>query len=117
MIDAARHSRTPDPAAVAVLNSLAAHPTPQPRLSADGATVTHHSGRPAQAALAVLARDAIDLITGADLAMVKECVAPECRTLFLDNSRGARRQWCSMTRCGNRAKARAHAARARQPKA
>ena len=115
VIDAARRTRTPDPGAVAVVNSFAAHPAPWPRLSADGRAVTRHSGDPVRAALAVLARDTIDLVTGADLARVRECAAPECRMLFLDTSRGGRRRWCSMARCGNRAKARAYAARSRTP--
>ena len=55
--------------------------------------------------LAVLAGE---LLTGQDRAHVRTC--PSCGWLFLD-PRG-RRRWCSMATCGNRAKARAHAARA-----
>jgi len=115
VVDAARCTRAPTPGAVAVLNSFAAHPPPSPRLAVGGRTVTWHSDDPVRGALAVPARDAIDLVTGPDLARVRECAAPECRMLFLDSSRGGRRRWCSMARCGNRAKARAHAARTRPP--
>lgn len=114
VVQAVRHSRRPRPAAVALVNRVAAWPTPQPRLSTRGRTATRHSDHPVQAALAVLARDAIDLVTGPDLARVRCCAAPECLMLFLDTSRAANRLWCSMVRCGNRAKARAHAARSRQ---
>ncbi|WIB37118.1 CGNR zinc finger domain-containing protein [Curtobacterium sp. MCJR17_043] len=31
--------------------------------------------------------------------------------MFYDSSRGGTRRWCSMQRCGNRAKVRAHRAR------
>jgi predicted RNA-binding Zn ribbon-like protein len=114
VVDATRRHRAPAAEAIALVNAHAAHPTPRPALAADGRTATRHSDRPVQAALAMLAHDAIALVTGPDLARVRECAAPECRMLFLDTSRGARRRWCSMTRCGNRAKARAHAARTRR---
>lgn len=56
--------------------------------------------------LAVLAGE---LLTGSSREHVRIC--PSCGWLFLD-PRG-RRRWCSMATCGNRAKVRAHAARAR----
>lgn len=115
VVDAAHRGRTPAPGAIALINTTASHPVPRPELASDGRTATRHSDQPIQAALAVLARDTIALITGPDLPRVRECAAPECRMLFLDTSRGARRRWCSMTRCGNRAKARAHTARTHQP--
>ena len=43
---------------------------------------------------------------------VKICPADDCRWAFYDTSRNRSRQWCSMEVCGNRAKARAHRARA-----
>ncbi len=67
------------------------------------------------AALAAeLARDAADLLVDAEtLALVKECHGEGCGWLFVDESRGGNRRWCSMQSCGNRAKARAHYRRAR----
>ncbi|TDW87640.1 putative stress-induced transcription regulator [Kribbella pratensis] len=50
-----------------------------------------------------------ELLTGSSREHVRTC--PSCGWLFLD-ARG-RRRWCSMATCGNRAKVRAHAARAR----
>ncbi|WP_329599495.1 CGNR zinc finger domain-containing protein [Streptomyces pseudovenezuelae] len=38
------------------------------------------------------------------LERVKECENPSCSLLFLDDSQARRRRWCSMGRCGNRAK-------------
>ncbi|GAB2645991.1 CGNR zinc finger domain-containing protein [Kribbella swartbergensis] len=52
-----------------------------------------------------------DLLTGPSRAHVRVCPGESCGWLFLD-PRG-RRRWCSMATCGNRAKVRAHAARAR----
>jgi predicted RNA-binding Zn ribbon-like protein len=52
-----------------------------------------------------------DLLTGPAKAQVRRCPGESCGWLFLD-PRG-RRRWCSMATCGNRAKVRAHAARAR----
>jgi predicted RNA-binding Zn ribbon-like protein len=44
---------------------------------------------------------------------VRACAGAGCILHFLDTSRSGRRQWCSMTVCGNRAKARRHYARTR----
>lgn len=42
---------------------------------------------------------------------MKVCIGDDCGWLFIDESRGGRRHWCSMEACGNRAKARRHYAR------
>jgi predicted RNA-binding Zn ribbon-like protein len=56
-------------------------------------------------------RTTADLLT-TDLANhVRACPMPDCGWLFADPT--GRRRWCSMAWCGNRAKARRHAARAR----
>lgn len=44
---------------------------------------------------------------------LRACAGDGCILHFLDTSRSGRRQWCSMTVCGNRAKARRHYARTR----
>ncbi|MBP2436193.1 CGNR zinc finger domain-containing protein [Microbacterium amylolyticum] len=54
--------------------------------------------------LAVIARDAIDVIGGAQEGRIKVCSNALCLGLFADTSRGANRRWCSMNTCGNRAK-------------
>jgi predicted RNA-binding Zn ribbon-like protein len=51
-----------------------------------------------------VARSAVDLMTSADLARVRECDGHDCGWLFLDTSKAGRRRWCSMAICGNRAK-------------
>ena len=57
-----------------------------------------------------LARAAGSLLTAPELSTVGRCPGHDCGWLFL-NPRG-RRRWCVMAVCGNRAKARRHAARA-----
>jgi predicted RNA-binding Zn ribbon-like protein len=59
--------------------------------------------------------DAIgDLVCRQDFTFVRRCEGPTCTLWFLDVSKSHARRWCSMAVCGNRAKAAAHRARARQ---
>ncbi|HWU95764.1 MAG TPA: CGNR zinc finger domain-containing protein, partial [Sphingomonas sp.] len=45
------------------------------------------------------------LLLGGDQAgRIRRCEADGCAMLFLDTSRGGERRWCSMKRCGNKAK-------------
>ena len=55
-----------------------------------------------------VAWSASELLTSGQIDHVKTCPGTHCGWLFLDTSRGHTRRWCSMTTCGNRAKARAH---------
>ncbi len=41
-------------------------------------------------------------------ARVRVCAATDCETVYLDTSRNRSRRWCSMERCGARAKASAY---------
>ena len=63
--------------------------------------------------LGPLAWSAAELLTSADLALVRECEGERCSWLFLDTSRNRTRRWCSMIDCGNRAKARRYYAQRR----
>ena len=58
--------------------------------------------------LAPVALAAARLVIRVDPARLRECAAPECGTWFVDTSKGGRRRWCSMARCGNRTKAARH---------
>jgi predicted RNA-binding Zn ribbon-like protein len=98
----------PDPGDVELLNRWAASPVPAPRLAPDGRSVAWVAGRPVTAALAAVARDAIDLVSGPLARRVRECAAPDCALLFVDASRPGRRRWCSMEACGNRTKTAAY---------
>jgi predicted RNA-binding Zn ribbon-like protein len=48
---------------------------------------------------------AADLLASDQLDQVKVCEGDECGWVFLDTSRNRARRWCSMSDCGNRAKA------------
>jgi predicted RNA-binding Zn ribbon-like protein len=104
----------PAVADVRLLNVIAAaEPAPVLELHIDArgrpCRRTRTPADPAAAALSVLAADAIDLVTTSP--EIRICVAHDCGLRFLDASPKRNRQWCSMARCGNRAKARAHYAR------
>ncbi len=60
------------------------------------------------ALLAPVARAAVELLTTAAPDRVDQCDDPECVLWYLDTTRNGRRRWCSMNRCGNRAKVAAH---------
>jgi len=64
--------------------------------------------RPAVLAAASL----LDLLDAAP-GRIRRCQHPACVLWFLDTTRNGTRRWCSMTSCGNRAKARRHYERAR----
>lgn len=65
--------------------------------------------------LAQLARQTVEIVGGAEGDVLRECGRPECTQVYLDHSRGHRREWCSMKTCGNRMKATAFRARQKQP--
>nr|WP_042191394.1 ABATE domain-containing protein [Kibdelosporangium sp. MJ126-NF4]CEL20051.1 protein of unknown function DUF1470 [Kibdelosporangium sp. MJ126-NF4]CTQ97275.1 protein of unknown function DUF1470 [Kibdelosporangium sp. MJ126-NF4] len=96
---------------VRLVNRVAAQiPVPQLRVDQDGPRrILRSAAGPVRAALAELAADAIDVVTAGSL--IRVCAYDHCGLRFLDASPQHNRQWCSMARCGNRAKARAHYAR------
>ncbi|WP_239144414.1 ABATE domain-containing protein [Streptomyces sp. SID14515] len=100
----------PGPDDLATLNDAAAHPPLTARLTADGGRAWAPGGT-GTGLLSTVARDAVDLFTGAHAHRIRTCGAHDCRLLFVDTSRPGKRRWCSMERCGNRAKVRAHRAR------
>ncbi len=59
-----------------------------------------------------IAESAAELLTSEARAAIRECGAPDCEWLFLDQSRNGSRRWCDMKSCGNRQKARRHYQRA-----
>jgi predicted RNA-binding Zn ribbon-like protein len=61
-----------------------------------------------------IAQSAAELLTSPELDRLRECEAPDCAWLFLDQSRNGSRRWCDMKVCGNRQKARRHYQRRRR---
>lgn len=100
------------PADVEALDAFAAVPAPVPRLLLVAGRLEARRPEPAVGvALGTIARDAIDLLGGPDRERLRECAADDCSGIFVDDSRGSRRRWCSSARCGNRARVAAHRAR------
>jgi len=99
------------PEAIDVINLFAATPDIPPSLAGGTRQAGRTRARTGQA-LSELARETVALLTtGAD--RFRECAADDCGLLFYDESRSNNRRWCSMQRCGNRAKVRAHRAKSR----
>ena len=96
-----------------VLNELATRPGLVPRLL-PGPTRTWVGAQDARSLLSSVARDAIDVLGGPRAARLKRCEGSRCALLFVDTSRAGRRRWCSMERCGNRAKVAAHRRRRKE---
>jgi predicted RNA-binding Zn ribbon-like protein len=103
------HGKDLDGPAVEHLNAVAAE-VPLAVVLRAGGRVRHGSARQA---LSNLAREAIEIVGGDDAALLRECSRPECTQLYLDRSRGHRREWCAMATCGNRVKASTYRARQR----
>jgi len=95
------------------LNQLAALPCLVPRLL-PGSTRTWVDAQVARRLMSSVARDAIDVFGGPRAARLKRCQGSRCALLFVDTSRSGRRRWCSMERCGNRAKVAAHRRRRKE---
>jgi predicted RNA-binding Zn ribbon-like protein len=93
------------------LNRFAALPVPSPSLTASG-EVRWQAPDPASAMVALLVRDALELVTSPEFARVRRCAGERCGALFLDTSRPGTRRWCSMEICGNQAKKSTYRAKA-----
>lgn len=55
--------------------------------------------------LVPIAESAADLLCYGDLSLLKKCESKDCVLYFYDTSKNHKRRWCSMSACGNRAKA------------
>lgn len=67
-----------------------------------------------EAVMSSIARSVLDAVSATgekasvSTALLKECGREECTRIFLDRSRGHRRNWCGMEECGNRINAAAY---------
>jgi predicted RNA-binding Zn ribbon-like protein len=96
---------------LAALNAALAAAAERTRMGLrDGAYVWEVAlpGRNALGLLSPVLWSAADLLAGPRHARVRRCANPLCRWLFLDETKGGNRRWCSMSACGNRAKAHRH---------
>jgi predicted RNA-binding Zn ribbon-like protein len=86
------------------LNTLAEHATISRHLPEAG--MIEYRGD-LDAILSYLAREAMTL-TAIDPNRIRNCAHEQCSAIFIDRSRGNRRHWCDMTRCGNAINAQAY---------
>ncbi|OMI36358.1 CGNR zinc finger domain-containing protein [Streptomyces sparsogenes] len=110
LVTARRAGAAYDTEALATVNEAARRPPATPQLTAAG----RRTEATPDEALSTVARHAVELLGGPDVPLLKECGNPECTRVYIDRSRGMRRQWCGMESCGNRLKAAAYRARKRQ---
>jgi len=110
MAQSSAHGELARSADIDLVNLYAATPDIPPAL-AGGSRQAGRSVQTVGQALSTIARDAVDLFDPANAERIRECNGGDCTMVYLDTSRAATRRWCSMQRCGNRAKVRAHRAR------
>lgn len=114
VVDAELRGEPPSAADLEAINAAASAPARAPRLALGAGGLRREPAEPrAEEVLGEIARDAIDLLTGPQRALLRECAAEDCSGIYVDTSRGRRRRWCSTARCGNRARVAAHRARRR----
>ena len=105
-------SRGADPSGedVDVINLFAATPDIPPVLGGGRRQAGRSRARVGQT-LSVLARECVEVFSPDESERIRECAASDCSYVFYDESRSNNRRWCSMQRCGNRAKVRTHRAK------
>jgi predicted RNA-binding Zn ribbon-like protein len=94
-----------------IVNLFGATPDIPPTLTGGSRQAGRARARVGQA-LSAITREAIVLLAPKNWDRIRECAAEDCSLIFYDDSRSNNRRWCSMERCGNRAKVRAHRERA-----
>jgi predicted RNA-binding Zn ribbon-like protein len=110
VVDAVVQARRPDPDAVEIVNVTLAQGV-VPHLDCDGTTVRighRHGASPVDDALAALAAPIVGELASGRPDRFRICANDTCRWTFFDASPTARRRWCDMKTCGNRAKAARH---------
>ncbi|MFD0306570.1 CGNR zinc finger domain-containing protein [Streptomyces sp. NPDC127119] len=113
LVTARRLGEPYDGEALATVNGAARRPPATPQLTAAG----RRTDATAEEALSTVARHAVEVLSGPDVPLLKECGNPECTRVYIDRSRGMRRQWCGMESCGNKLKAAAYRARKKEARA
>jgi predicted RNA-binding Zn ribbon-like protein len=115
-LHATLEGRRPPADALEEINAVAALAPVSPLAVANAeggprAQARDHTADPTDVALAAIAADAIELLTGPHRGDLRACGAPGCVLMFLKDH--PRRTWCSST-CGNRARQARHYERTRR---
>jgi predicted RNA-binding Zn ribbon-like protein len=116
LFHAASGKTAPAPADLALLNRALAQAAERRAIEPTNAGFGWRVGAGAPSAVQLLTPvlwSAGDLLVSRRLAKVRHCANPDCEWLFLDDSKSGNRRWCSMSSCGNRAKAHRHYARSK----
>jgi predicted RNA-binding Zn ribbon-like protein len=98
---------------IAVINDVARRWAPRPYLDPKTLSLTSGDRDPVDAAIGRIALDAIALFSDPEeRARLRTCGLDSCGAIFLTPAGHRERRWCSMARCGNRAKVTAFRKRA-----
>ncbi|MCX7382259.1 MAG: CGNR zinc finger domain-containing protein [Alphaproteobacteria bacterium] len=114
----AAEEQTPDITGINImLRQAAARQALEMRDGRIGWSVPPPSTASVAALLSPVLWSAADLLTGPRRGRLRLCANPVCGFLFIDDSKSANRRWCTMTACGNRAKAQRHYQKAKAARA
>jgi predicted RNA-binding Zn ribbon-like protein len=110
LVDASVERRAPSFTALDEVNrALRTHYVTILVPSADGVHMGHrHEGDPIDGALGRLTESVARYLGEGKTDRLRVCASETCDWAFFDASRTAKRKWCDMTTCGNRAKAARH---------
>jgi predicted RNA-binding Zn ribbon-like protein len=113
VVDSIVLDRTPAEESLRIVNEvLDAGPRPQLEVKGRDVRIGHrHVSAPSSEALVPIAEAIVDEIATGRPDRFRICANDRCRWTFFDASPTARRRWCDMKTCGNRAKAARHRAK------
>lgn len=116
VVESVREEQPAPSAALAEMNALLAETLTHSQVHQQGMKFTRSENTtpPATRWLVVIVQDAIDLLCNADLSLLKQCDGPTCIRFFYDTTKNHKRRWCSVEKCGSRAKAAAYYHRIRE---
>ncbi len=97
--------RSPSKADVELINGVARRWAPRLALDPRTLTLARSARNPVETSFGRIAVDAIELLADPDeRSRLRTCGLDSCGAIFLTPAGRRERRWCSMERCGNRAK-------------
>jgi len=111
------HGGYPKPADLEMLNAARSEAYLHSHIerSQDGFVIDWNDKTALERILWPIALSSAELLTSEKVRCVRQCDGDTCDWLFVDTSRNHLRRWCSMSKCGNRAKVRRFLERKRRP--
>ena len=101
VVQAVRRGDIPPSAELACINGWAGKAPPPVALDSQGTGLDPYTRVTQHQVLALIARDAVTLLSGPLRDRIRECASTQCPVLFVDRSRRGDRIWCSAS-CGAR---------------